>query len=74
VCARVDNQCNCGVVIVRLRLSVQSLLHQHQDLHQSTYLYLAEDREPTSHQVVLDFRLPMRYYHVSFSLVDIFHT
>jgi hypothetical protein len=74
MCARVDNQCNRGVVIVRLQSSVRSLLHQHRDLHQSTYLYLAEDREPTSHQVVLDFRLPMRYYHVSFSLVDIFHT
>jgi hypothetical protein len=50
MCARVDNQRSCGVVIVRLRSSVQSLLYQHRDLHQSTYLYLAEDREPTSHQ------------------------
>jgi hypothetical protein len=41
-----------------------SLLHQCQDLYQSTYLYLSEDREPTPYEVVLDFRLPMRYYHV----------
>jgi hypothetical protein len=26
------------------------------------------------HQVLSDFRLPMRYYHLSFSLVAIFHT
>jgi hypothetical protein len=26
------------------------------------------------HQVVLDFRLPVRYYHVPFSLVVVFHT
>jgi hypothetical protein len=33
----------------------------------STYLNLAEDREPTSHQVVSDFRLLVRYYHVLYS-------
>jgi hypothetical protein len=51
-------------VIARLRSSVWSLLDQRRDLHQLTYLYLSEDQEPTSHQVVLDFRLPMRYYRV----------
>jgi hypothetical protein len=50
MCARVDNQRSRGVVIVRLRSSVQSLLHQCRDLHQSTYLYLAEDWKPSSHQ------------------------
>jgi hypothetical protein len=48
----VDNQRNHGVVIARLRSSVQSLLHQCQDLHQSTYLYLTEDQEPTTHHPV----------------------
>jgi hypothetical protein len=64
VCTCVSKQRSCGVIIARLRSSVRSLLHQHQDLHQSTYLYLSEDREPTSHQVVSDFRLPVRYYRV----------
>jgi hypothetical protein len=50
MCARVGNQQSRGIVIARLRSSVRSLLHQHQDLHQSTYLYLIEDREPTPHQ------------------------
>jgi hypothetical protein len=54
----VGNQQSRGIVIARLSLSVQSLLHQRQDLYQSTYLYLVEDEEPTSHQVVSDFRLP----------------
>jgi hypothetical protein len=64
MCARVGNHQSRGVVIARLRSSVRSLLHQRQDLHQSIYLYLSEDWEPTSHQVVSDFRLPVRYYHV----------
>jgi hypothetical protein len=51
MCAHVDNQQSHGVVIARLQLSVWSLLHQRRDLHQSTYLYLAKDREPTSHQL-----------------------
>jgi hypothetical protein len=72
MCARVDNQRSRGVVIARLRSSVWSLFHPRLDLHQSTFLYLAEDREPTSHQVVSDFRLSMRYYLVSFSLVSVF--
>jgi hypothetical protein len=71
---RVGNQWSRGVVIARLRPSVQSLLHQYRDLHQSIYLYLTEDREPTSHQGVSDFRLLVRYYRVSFSLVAVFHT
>jgi hypothetical protein len=73
MCARVGNQRSHGLVIARLLSSVRSLLHQHQDLHQSTYLYLTDDQEPTTHQVVSDFRLPVRYYCVSLSLV-IFHT
>jgi hypothetical protein len=51
-------------VTVRVQRYVRSLHHQHQDLHQLTYLYLSEDWDPTSYQVVLDFRLPVRYYHV----------
>jgi hypothetical protein len=51
-----------------------SLLHKCQVLHQSTYLNLTEDQELTSHQVVLDFIFPVRYYCMSFSLVDVFHT
>jgi hypothetical protein len=50
MCARVDNQQSRGVVNARLRSFVRSLLHQRRDLHQSTYLYLTEDREPTSHR------------------------
>jgi hypothetical protein len=67
MCAHVDNQRSHGVVIARLRSYVQSLLHQCRDLHQSTYLYLAEDQEPTSYQVVSDFRLPMMYFRVLYS-------
>jgi hypothetical protein len=50
MCARVGNQQSHGVMIARLRSSIRSLLHQCRDLHQLTYLYLAEDQEPTSHQ------------------------
>jgi hypothetical protein len=50
MCARVDKQRSRDVVISRLRSSIQSLLHQHQDLFQLTYPYLTKDREPTSHQ------------------------
>jgi hypothetical protein len=49
MCTRVGNQRSRGVVIAWLRSSVRSLLHQRRDLHQSTYLYLVEDRKPTSH-------------------------
>jgi hypothetical protein len=63
-CVCVGNQRSRGVLIARLRSSVRSLLHQRRDLHQSTYLYLSKDREPTSHQVVTDFRLSVRYYRV----------
>jgi hypothetical protein len=49
MCVHVGNQQSRGVVIARLQSSIQSLLHQHRDLYQSTYLYLLEDREPTSH-------------------------
>jgi hypothetical protein len=54
MCARVGNQWSRGVVITRLGSSVRSLLHQHRDLHQSTYLYLTEDQKPTSHQLCQD--------------------
>jgi hypothetical protein len=64
MCTHVGNQQRCGVVIARLRSSVRSFLHQRRDLYQPTYLYLSEDRERTSHQVVSDFRLSIRYYHV----------
>jgi hypothetical protein len=53
VCTRVGKQQSRGVLNVRF---------QCRDLHQSTYLYLTEDRDSTSPQVVSDFRLPMRYY------------
>jgi hypothetical protein len=49
VCTRVGNYRSRGVVIARLRSSVRSLLHHCQDLHQSIYLYLSEDRKPISH-------------------------
>jgi hypothetical protein len=47
-------KCFGVVVIARLQSSIRSLLHQHRDLHQSTYLYLSEDQEPTSHQTRRD--------------------
>jgi hypothetical protein len=50
MCARVVNQRSRGVVIARLRSSIQSLLHQCRDFHQQTYIYLSEDQEQTSHQ------------------------
>jgi hypothetical protein len=65
--AHVGNQRSRAVVIARLQSSLRSLLHQCRDLHQSTYLNLTEDQEPTSHQVVSDFSLPVRYYHVLYS-------
>jgi hypothetical protein len=67
MCACVGNQQSHGVVIARLRSSVQSLLHHHRDLQQSTYLYLAEDQEPAPYHVVSDFRLPVRYFCVLYS-------
>jgi hypothetical protein len=51
VCACVDNQQSRGIVIARLRSSVQSFLHQRRDLLQLTYPYLTEDREPTFHHL-----------------------
>jgi hypothetical protein len=50
MCACVDHQRSRGIVIARLRSSVQSLLHQRRNLDQLTYLYVTEDQEPTSHQ------------------------
>jgi hypothetical protein len=50
MCAHVGNQRSRGIVIARLQSSVRSLLHQRRDLHPPTYLYLSEDREPTTHQ------------------------
>jgi hypothetical protein len=45
----IDNQQSSGVVTTMAQSSIQSLHHQHRDLHQSTYLYLLKDRDPTSH-------------------------
>jgi hypothetical protein len=67
MCTCVGNQQSRGVVIARLRSSAQSLLHQRRDLHQLTYFYRLKDRESTPHQVVSDFMLPVRYYHVLYS-------
>jgi hypothetical protein len=39
-------------VTVRVQSFIWSHHQQRRALHQSTYLYLAEDREPISHQVV----------------------
>jgi hypothetical protein len=50
MCACVGNQRSHAVVIARLQSTVQNLLHECRDLHQSTYLYLAEDRDLTSYQ------------------------
>jgi hypothetical protein len=51
VCARVDNQQSRGVVTARVRTDVvQSLRHQRRDLHQSTYPYLAKDRDSSYYQ------------------------
>jgi hypothetical protein len=44
-------------VTTRVQSSIFSLRRQRRDLHESTYLYLSEDEEPTFHEVVLDFRL-----------------
>jgi hypothetical protein len=42
----IDNQWSSGVVTASVQSSVQSLHHQHRDLHQLTYLYVLEDRDP----------------------------
>jgi hypothetical protein len=73
VCAHVGNQQSRGVVTTRVRTdAVWSLYHQRRDLHQSTYLYLSEDRDSSYYQVVSDFGFPMRYTCLSFSLFPIF--
>jgi hypothetical protein len=71
--AWIDNEQSSGVVTARVQCFVRSLHHQHCNL-QSTYLYLSEDRHPISHQVVSDFRLPVRYYHVPLVYFSVFHT
>jgi hypothetical protein len=35
-------------VTTRIRCSILSLCHQRRDIHQSTYLYLLEDRDSSS--------------------------
>jgi hypothetical protein len=65
--ARINNQRSGGIVTAMVQCSVHSLLHQRRDLHHSTYLYLSEDQDSTSLQVVLDFRLPVKYYLVLFN-------
>jgi hypothetical protein len=73
VCAWVGNQRSRGVVTAWVRTdAVQSLCHQHRDLHQSTYPYLSEDRDSSYYQVVSDFGFPVRYTCVSFSLFAVF--
>jgi hypothetical protein len=58
VCARVGNQRSRGVVTARVQTNtVQSLHHQHRDLHQSTYPYLSEDRDSS-------------YYHGPFKFLE----
>jgi hypothetical protein len=51
---QIDKQWSSGVVTARVRSSVRNLPHQCQDLHQSTYLYLLEDRDLTSHHDSLE--------------------
>jgi hypothetical protein len=54
ICVKqIDNQWSSGVVTARVRHSIQSLHHQHRRLHKSTYLYLLEDRDSTSHHKAL---------------------
>jgi hypothetical protein len=73
MCAQVGNQRSRGVVTVRPRIdAIRSLHHQHQDLDQSTYLYLLEDRDSSYYQVVSDFGFPGRYTCVCFSLFPVF--
>jgi hypothetical protein len=73
MCARVGNQRSRGIVTARLRTdAVRRLRHQRRDLHQSTYLYLSEDRDLSYYQVVSDFGFPVRYSCVSFSLFPVF--
>jgi hypothetical protein len=73
MCARVGNQRSHGVVTARVRTdAVQSLRHQRRDLHQSTYLFLSEDRDSSYYQVVSDFGFLVRYTCVSFSLFPVF--
>jgi hypothetical protein len=73
MCAWAGNQRSRGVVTARVRTdAVQSLRHQRRDLHQSTYLYLSEDRDSSYYQVVSDFGFLVRYTCVSFSLFPVF--
>jgi hypothetical protein len=53
MCAHVDNQQRCSVVNAMFQLSAWRLFHQRRDLHQSTYLYLSEDRDSIFHHDVL---------------------
>jgi hypothetical protein len=47
-----DNQWSCGVVIAGF-CSFGALDHQHRVFYQSSLPYLSEDRDSTSHQVLL---------------------
>jgi hypothetical protein len=67
--AQIDNQWSSGVVTIRVRSSVRSLCHHRWDLHQSTYLYLSKDREPTPHQVGVKFQVAHEVLSCAFSLV-----
>jgi hypothetical protein len=50
--AQIDNQWSSGVVTTRAQHYVQSFCPQHRDFHQSTYRYLWEDWDSTSHQSI----------------------
>jgi hypothetical protein len=63
-CDTSDNQWSGGVVIAGF-CSFGALDHQRRVLHQSSLLYLTEDQDSTSYQVVSVIRLPMRYTRVS---------
>jgi hypothetical protein len=73
MCTRVGNQWSRGVVTARVRTyAVQSLHHQHRDLHQSTYPVPLGRLDSSYYQVVSDFGFPVRYTCVSFSLFTAF--
>jgi hypothetical protein len=58
---RIDNQWSNGVVTARVQSSVWSIRHQRRDFHQSTYLYLLEDRDSTSHHFSSMFSVSMPF-------------
>jgi hypothetical protein len=78
MCAHVGNQQSHGVLIARLRSSVQKPSSPTSS-SPPIDLPLPHRRSRTNLsssgiRAVSDFRLPVRYYRVSFSLVVVFHT